>query len=463
VVGADFSQGRLTMRPYFQLIAVGLLCCGCQGTGPAKYDNPVVGPPPPRLPAEQIQRKKLAAAEMRDRNERDTKLASNKPAEGEDDALLETDRPIQQASAKRSVAQVGQNPDEEAPVHASGLLQVKLDYGPKEAIPRLDDGVIVATVNSQPIFAGEILAPAVNALANKELEMRKALGTEFRPEMLDRVRIVLIYQSLPRAIERKMLMVAAKNGLKKQQLEGMQKAVAVEWQEHLEEMMTQNHVASLPELEALFKKSNFNLEEHKQSFDDQRGAHMYVMSKAHTKYQPSRIEMINFYNEHKDEFKTVGKVRWQHLVVSFEAHKGPEFAKAHLDKVVKELLAGADFTATVKKYGDGPKAAKGGVWEWTERGSLKNKDVENEIFTLPIGDMSGVIESKSDYQIVQVLERTEDTYIPYEQLQEKIKSQMMQEVYTKKADAVLKAVREASIVETCFDDWDRRKAVPKEE
>lgn len=449
------------MRPYFQLIAVGLLCCGCQGTGPAKYDNPVVGPPPPRLPAEQIQRKKLAAAEMREAQE--ARLASNPTQRSTDDLGEEGERPIKQASAKRASVRVGQTPDEE-PVISSGIEQVRMPRGPNDPIPKFEDGTIVATVNGQPIFAGEIIAPSIGALAKKEEELKKALGPEYKPEVLDRVRLSLIAQSLPRIIERKMLVHAANTGLKKQQLEGLKKGIAAQWTEHLQEMMEQNEVGSMTELEELFKKSNFNIEEHKAMFEDERAARMFVSSKIHSKYEPSPKEMIAFYEEHKEEFKSVGKVRWQQLVVSFDVHKGSEGAKKQIDKVVQELLAGADFTETVKKYGDGPKAEKGGIWEWIERGTLKSKNVEQELFTLPIGDMSGVIETKDSYQIVQVLERTEDSYTPYEQLQEKIKAKMEQLVYMEKATALINEVRESTTVVTCFDqETASQKAAAREE
>ncbi|MDB5386902.1 MAG: PpiC-type peptidyl-prolyl cis-trans isomerase, partial [Planctomycetaceae bacterium] len=296
------------MRPVLQLIAVGLLCCGCQGTGPAKYDNPVVGPPPPRLPMEQIQRKKLAAEELR--QSRETQLAENstavqsavnqQAADREDDLLQEGERPIKQASAKRTTTQVGQTPDEEGPAYSSGIEQVKMPSSEKDPFPKFEDGTIVATVNGQPIFAGEILAPAINALTNKESELKKQFGKNYKPEMMDQIRVILLYQSLPRAIERKMLVHAAKTGLKKQQLEGMKKAIATEWTEHLQQMMDANKVASVSELEEMFKKNNFNLEEHKASFEDEHSAKMYIGSQAHSKYQPSRMDMIAYYRDHKE-------------------------------------------------------------------------------------------------------------------------------------------------------------------
>jgi parvulin-like peptidyl-prolyl isomerase len=447
------------MRPLIILIAVGLLSCGCQGTGPAKIDNPVVGPPPPRLPPDQIQQKKLAAAQKR--VSREIKVAQN--SDGQDDVLGETDQSIRQTSAKGATADVSRRPDEEVVI--SGIQQIRQPRTPTDPVPKLEDGTIVATVNGQPIFAGEVLAPGAAAFATKDAELRKALGKDYKPEMLDRGRLIFIEQSLPRMIERKMLVHAAKTGLKKSQAEQLKKAIAGQWNEELELLMKQNDVGTVNELEVRFKQNNFNLDDHKNAFEDQKAAQMYVSSKVHTKYQPSRLEMIAFYEEHKEEFKSIGKVRWDQLVVSYEAHGGKEGARKQIDKVVKELLAGADFRATVKKYGDGPRVVKGGAWEWTERGALQSKEVEDQIFSLPIGDMSGVIETKGSYQIVQVLERTEDAYTPFEQLQEKIKEQMISQVYSDKAAELLKTVRKSAIIVTCFDeDWaERKKGAPVDE
>jgi len=242
-------------------------------------------------------------------------------------------------------------------------------------------------------------------------------------------------------------------------MEGLKKAIDVQWTEHLQQMMQENEVASVSELEELFVKSKFNLEEHKAAFVDQRMAAMFVSSKVHSKYTPSRKEMIGYYEEHREDYKTLAKVRWQQLVVSFEKHKTAEKARQHIDRVVQELLTGADFTATIKKYGDGPRVQKGGVWDWIERGNLKDKEVEELIFSLPVGEMSGVIETKSSFQIVQVLERTEDMYTPFEQLQEKIKDQMENAAYSEKASALLNEIRAAAIIETCFDaETSRHKA-----
>jgi len=199
------------MKPFYIIIAIGLLSCGCQGTGPAKIDNPVVGPPPPRLPAEQIQRKKLAAAELR--RSRETSVAGRTSVDSIDESTGLDDRSIKQVAGRRDPVQAGQNPDDDF-AETFGVQQVSLSNDPTVPVTKFEDGTIVATVNGQPIFAGEVLAPAVGALANKEQELRKAMGAEFKPEMMDRVRAIIIAQSLPRIVERKMLVHAAKTTFK---------------------------------------------------------------------------------------------------------------------------------------------------------------------------------------------------------------------------------------------------------
>jgi parvulin-like peptidyl-prolyl isomerase len=371
-------------------------------------------------------------------------------------------------NGEQSFAKIQQEPPDSDPtlkVAIPGIQQIRRPRTPDDPVPKLEDGTIVATVNGQPIFAGKVLAPAAAIFAEKDALLRKSVGKEYKPEMLDGARLIFIGQSLPEIINRRLLVQAAKVGSTKSQADALKKAIVHQWNEELDLLMKQNNVNTVDELVQVLKKSHFNLEDRRVAFEEKKVAQMYVSSMVNTKYQPSQLEMIAFYKEHKEEFKSVGKVRWNQLVVSHQEHGGTEGAKKQVDKVVKELSAGADFSMTVKKYGDGPRVVKGGAWEWTERGDLQSKEVEDQIFSLPVGDMSGAIETKDSFQVVQVLERTEDNYTPFEQLREKINERMISKVYSDNAKELLRTVRESAIIVTCFDEeWAaQKKRAPVEE
>ena len=417
------------MRSIYTLIVVGLLCCGCQSTTPAKIDNPVVGPPPPRLPPEQIRERQLAFA-----------------GQSDDGRKAKVDAPERFA--------LNGEPDEpgrDRKASPSGIQTVSLEEAKDEDLPAFEDGMVVALVNDQPIFAGEVLAPMHEALNKAEAQMRKEYGKQFKPEMVYRLRGMFIKAQLTRLVETKMLVLAAKSEFKKNQLEGLNKAIDKEWGAHLEQMMEANKCGSFAELEALVAKKDYDLEEHESAFKENQIAMNYVSFKAHSKFEPTRKEMLNYYEENIKDYEFPARVHWQQLVISDEAHKGPAGAKAQVEKAVQELLEDAEFGAVVKKYGDGSKTANGGVWDWTIKGSLQNKEIENELFTLPVGEMSGVIRTPTGYQIVQVLDRQEAGCKSFESQQKQIESKLKEEAYRVRAKEAIHGIREAAIIKTVFD------------
>ena len=408
------------MRPIYIMMAVGLLCCGCQGTGPAKIDNPVVGPPPPRLPAEKIREKQLAYAGQSDDTPEDVA--------GSTARVRLDDRPA-----------------------STGIQRVSLTAGNDKDLPNFDDGMVVAMVNDQPIFAADVLAPMRKNLKLAEAQMKKEYGKAYKPEMINRLRAMYIKGALPRIVEQKMLVVAAKSTFKKNQMEGLMRAVDSEWGTHLEQMMVQNKCTSVAELEKLLAENDYDLEDHESNFKDRQIAMNFVGYKSHSKFEPTRKEMLKYYEEHLSEYEFPSRVHWQQLVVSDAAHGGEAGARKRVDLVVKELVDGADFTATIKKYGDGPKAKTGGKWDWTVKGSLQNKDIENELFTLPVGEMSGVIRTPTGFQIVQVLDRQDAGRKSFESQQKAIEGRIKEEAYHVRAKEVIAEIREESIIKTIFD------------
>ena len=415
------------MHPKYLLIVVGLLCCGCQSTTPAKIDNPVVGPPPPRLPPEQIRERQLAYAGQSD----DTRRVS---VDDPDQVVLNSEKPSREPKAS-----------------PSGIQRVSLERAADKDLPAFEDSMVVALVNDQPIFAGEVLAPMRGGLKKAEEQMRAEYGKKFQPEMVYRLRGMFIMNALPRLVETKMLVLSAKSEFKKNQLEGLNKAIEKEWGTHLEQMMEKNKVSSFNELEALMAKNDYDLEEHEAAFKENQIAMNYISYKSHSKFEPTRREMLTYYEEHIKDYEFPARVHWQQLVISDAAHMGQQKAKEQLQIVIQELLDGADFTATVKKYGDGSKAANGGMWDWTTKGSLQNKELENELFTLPIGEMSGVIRTPTGYQIVQVLDRQEAGCQSFESQQKTIEATLKQEAYKIRAQEAIHEIREATVIKTVFD------------
>ncbi|HUG89211.1 MAG TPA: peptidyl-prolyl cis-trans isomerase, partial [Planctomycetaceae bacterium] len=96
-------------------------------------------------------------------------------------------------------------------------------------------------------------------------------------------------------------------------------------------------------------------------------------------------------------------------------------------------------------------AADGGHWDWTNKGSLADTQIEQTLFTLPVGRISQYFEGENAIQIVKVAARTDDSYQPFEEVQADIKTRLEQQARRDAARQVIEGLQQSAVVSTIFD------------
>lgn len=138
-------------------------------------------------------------------------------------------------------------------------------------------------------------------------------------------------------------------------------------------------------------------------------------------------EMLEYYNANTAEFETKGRARWQELYVSFANHPNE---KAAWDKIAwmgdQVLVRGASFEQIAKEHSDGLTASKGGHWDWVKRGELVSTQLENAIFSQPVGKMGVILRERDGFHIVLVAEREETRRTPFTEAQVVIREKIRQ-------------------------------------
>jgi hypothetical protein len=142
-------------------------------------------------------------------------------------------------------------------------------------------------------------------------------------------------------------------------------------------------------------------------------------------------EMMDFYQKNKATFTSTARARWQEMVVLFSQHNTEQEAWNKIRWMGNKTAEGAPFEEIAKVNSDGFTASNGGVWDWVTKGSLNSAELEQAIFTQPIGALSpAVIVSDKGLHIIRVLERQEEKVMPFVEAQgtirEKIKNQRTQ-------------------------------------
>ncbi|MBW3542291.1 MAG: peptidyl-prolyl cis-trans isomerase [Planctomycetes bacterium] len=303
----------------------------------------------------------------------------------------------------------------------------------------------VALVNGTPILASDVLERYGPQLA--------AAGEKLSPEQLREARLALIRRDLNSHIERTLLAQALRATIPPDRVEQLGEFIDKVFAEEIERLKKEAGVNTTLELERELAKQHTSLAALKSGFATQRMAMEYLASKSKVEIRIGRQELLDYYDAHKDEkYFQPGRVKWQQILISYNKHGGKEGCYPVLKQAIEELRRGDDFTAVAGRHSDGPRAADGGRWDWTQRGSLADKEVEQALFELPVGQVSTYLEGESAFQIVKVSDRTPDRYTPFEEVQDEIRTKLEEEARQQAAKKVIDELEQTAVVVTIFDE-----------
>ena len=392
------------------LVSLGMV--GCETT--PKVDNPVLGPPPPRLESA-LKQQKLKHADIASRaNDRKS--------------VLEGD------------FEDSENPFETPIITASTTSSNTTEEGTEDF---LSDSTVVAMVNGAPLFVSDVIG--VYDFQLKQAEQRMP------PEEYKKLRRALVKRDLKGHIERQLLIHEMKSTLKKEQLEQLQEVLETAFEEErIPELQKGLGVNSPQELEEKLNQQGRSLYSERELFLKQQSAIQFMAVKAKATNDYSREEVLARYKANIKDYEVPSKVRWQRIRITYAKQGGKEKAVGLLDEVIHKLQAGEDFGEVAKKYSDGTRAERNGQWGWTRRGSLAEPEIEEALFELPIGQTSQVFETTTSFQIVKVNDRKEAGHIPFADVQGKLEQSMISEARMKATKEILDELYAKAVIETMF-------------
>jgi parvulin-like peptidyl-prolyl isomerase len=121
-----------------------------------------------------------------------------------------------------------------------------------------------------------------------------------------------------------------------------------------------------------------------------------VISKAFAATPEVTLEEIKtYYDSHPEEFRRPAMVRFEQIVTR---------TKEEADNLQKRLAQGGDMAATVAQSFKVPASAGTSEPGWFAKGDL-DEAIEKVVFSLPVGKVSGVVETPYGFHIFEVLGR----------------------------------------------------------
>lgn len=184
----------------------------------------------------------------------------------------------------------------------------------------------------------------------------------------------------------------------------------------------------------------------------------YIEQQLGSKFKVDLPEKRAYYNAHLKDFDRPAQVTWREVVV--ETKKSPNRGEAlrRAEAILARLRRGEEFAKVAETDSDGPTKKQGGRWQ-TLPGGYAVESVNRALETLPIGQVSAIIEAPTSYHIVLVEERREAGPARFDEVQDEIQ----EAVYQQKADAITNAfiqkLRSQAYIRTMFDGTKNDPAV----
>ncbi|WP_460167808.1 peptidylprolyl isomerase [Thermostilla marina] len=309
---------------------------------------------------------------------------------------------------------------------------------------------ILARVGSDVILAGEIVGAVNEILSEYEGKVPE--------EVLKTQRRELTKALLQRRINAKLLYQDVKRKLPPEALDMFKQQLADEFeQREIPRRLKKLNLNSRRELERELEKIGTTLEREKQAFIEAVIAQQWLQQQADA--SPDDVvpeigpeELLTYYREHIDEFDHPARVLWQQLTIKKKPDRPDAQEYAMLAELGNRVLRGEPFEKVAESASEGPTAILGGKRDWTTRGSLKSKKLEEALFSLPIGRLSPIIEDDDGFHIVRVLEREEAYRTPFTEAQPQIRKAIEEQRRKEKLDEYVAKLKQEIPIWTVFDD-----------
>jgi parvulin-like peptidyl-prolyl isomerase len=217
-------------------------------------------------------------------------------------------------------------------------------------------------------------------------------------------------------------------------------------------------VKSQTELEHELARLGSSLNDERRAFNEQIIAAEWIQSKVKINEEVSPDEMLEYYKAHLTNYDYPTQARWEELAVRKDRFKDPSEAYAALAVMGNDVwqlgtvtpIKGAAFADVAKAKSDGFTGKNGGVHEWTTKGALQCKAIDDALFALQVGQMSPILDSGPMFHIVRVLERKQAGRKSFPEVQADIRDKLKEQRYQTEAEKYLTRLRSEARIWTLY-------------
>lgn len=335
-------------------------------------------------------------------------------------------------------------PAQAPPPQTPGLSAPNVQIFPSTP-QELSEANIVARVGTEVVLAGDIRAMVSDMLAQKKIEVtpeqrEEAVGQAGRQILKQIIESKLVYNDAVHTVP------ATNFGAIESKINEVFDTT------QLPELMKTNGVTTRQELDTKLRERGSSLDRMRRSFFERTLSSQWLRQGIKMDEEVPVSEILSYYQQHQADYEFPAKVRWEELMVRFDRFPDKQAAYAALAAMGNDVMRGVPLESVAKGASHGTTAEQGGKYDWTTKGSLVAKNIDEAIFSLPLGSMSPILETPQGFHVVRVLERKDAGRTPFTDAQGEIKKKLKDEKLKNQIERYLDELRKRTPVWTIYDD-----------
>lgn len=197
----------------------------------------------------------------------------------------------------------------------------------------------------------------------------------------------------------------------------------------LDEVRKQNNLASLDELEKAVEGEGLSWEDYKTQFRNALLTQEVIHREMGSRIVIGHDEVKQYYDAHQNDFVRPEQVELAEIFLDTQG-KSPqeiETIEQKANELRNRVMKGDQFSEIAQRYSEGSTKDKGGALGTFEPGQL-SKQLEEIVFKMDKGQITEVIQTKTGFEILKIL----DHYKAGQQPVEKVENEIMNRIYMQK-------------------------------
>jgi peptidyl-prolyl cis-trans isomerase SurA len=216
----------------------------------------------------------------------------------------------------------------------------------------------------------------------------------------------------------------------------------------LDDVRKQNKLATLEDLEKAVESSGVVWEDYKNQLRNSILTQRVIQREVGGRMDIGSDEVKNYYEAHKQDFVRPEEVDLAEIMLSTEGKSPEEIAavRTRAEDLHNRLVKGEDFSVLAKRYSEGSTAQENGALGEFQRGQLA-KQFEDAVFKLDKGQFTDVIQTKTGFEILKVLDHYQAGLQPLAKVENEITNILYRQKMQPAMRTYLAQLREQSYVQ----------------